>query len=79
MSNLIVGLGEVLWDIFPDERRLGGAPANVAYHAAVLGNESVVASRVGGDTLGTDLTEQLSDRGVDVACIQTDTEHPTGT
>ncbi|HEY5564694.1 MAG TPA: carbohydrate kinase [Rhodothermia bacterium] len=79
MANLIVGLGEVLWDIFPDERRLGGAPANVAYHAAVLGNESVVASRVGGDELGTDLTAQLSDKGVGVACIQTDTAHPTGT
>jgi fructokinase len=79
VANLIVGLGEVLWDIFPDERRLGGAPANVAYHAAVLGNESVVASRVGDDDLGADLTVQLSDKGVGTACIQTDTAHPTGT
>ncbi|HUF09367.1 MAG TPA: carbohydrate kinase [Rhodothermales bacterium] len=79
MANLIVGLGEVLWDIFADERRLGGAPANVAYHAAVLGSESVVASRVGDDDLGADLTVQLSGKGVDTARIQTDTSHPTGT
>lgn len=79
MEKLIVGLGEVLWDVFPDEKRLGGAPANVAYHASVLGNEGVVASRVGDDELGGELVSQLSIKGVDTAHIQSDASHPTGT
>lgn len=79
MGNVIVGLGEVLWDVFPDEKRLGGAPANVAYHAAVLQNKGVVASRVGEDELGTDLVSQLKDKNLDVTFVQTDTTHPTGT
>jgi len=49
---LMVGLGEVLWDILPSGKVLGGAPANFAYMANVLGDEGVVASRVGNDDLG---------------------------
>lgn len=79
MGYLIVGLGEVLWDVFPDENRLGGAPANVAYHAAALGNEGFVASRVGKDESGDELVSQLSTKGVDTAHIQYDASHPTGT
>ena len=59
--HVIVGLGEVLWDIFPDERRLGGAPANVAFHVEVLGEEGVIASRVGSD--------DRDPRSVLVACV----------
>jgi len=51
-SPLMVGLGEVLWDILPSKRVLGGAPANFAYMATVFGDRGVVASRVGNDELG---------------------------
>jgi hypothetical protein len=49
----IVGLGEVLWDLFPEGPRFGGAPANFAGHAARLGAEAVMVSQVGDDELGT--------------------------
>ena len=49
---LMVGLGEVLWDILPSGKVLGGAPANFAYMTNVLGNEGIVASRIGNDELG---------------------------
>lgn len=75
----IVGLGEVLWDVFPDRRRPGGAPANVAYHAHVLGHRGVVASRVGRDALGSELRDVLDRRGIDTDFIQVDNTHDTGT
>ncbi|RMF98025.1 MAG: carbohydrate kinase, partial [Planctomycetota bacterium] len=43
-NRVVIGLGEVLWDCFPESRRPGGAPANVAYHAAQLGNSGIVCS-----------------------------------
>ncbi len=75
----IVGLGEVLWDVFADHKRPGGAPCNVAYQAAQLGHRGIVATRVGADALGEELVTFLHGRGVDTSCIQTDQEHPTGT
>ena len=48
----MVGLGEVLWDILPSGKVLGGAPANFAYMTNVLGDEGIVASRIGNDELG---------------------------
>jgi fructokinase len=48
----VVGLGEVLWDVFPDGPRFGGAPANFACHAAMLGAGAFMVSRVGTDELG---------------------------
>ena len=79
MSTTVVGIGEVLWDVFPDERRPGGAPANVAYHAGVLGNRGVVASRIGDDALGAELRDYLEDQGIDCSGLQVDDAHPTGT
>lgn len=79
MRPTIIGLGEVLWDVFPDERRPGGAPANVAYHAGVLGNRGVVASRIGDDALGHELRDYLQEQGIDCSGLQVDEEHPTGT
>jgi fructokinase len=78
---LVVGLGELLWDLFPDRggRRLGGAPANVAYHSAVLGDHGVVASRVGTDEPGREALQALEQRGVETCLIQLDTGRPTGT
>ncbi|MDE0023642.1 MAG: PfkB family carbohydrate kinase [Spirochaetaceae bacterium] len=76
----VVGIGELLWDIFPDGRReLGGAVANLAYHASLLGDRGVLASRVGRDAGGDDLVARLRALGVDGRYLQRDADHPTGT
>ena len=76
----VVGIGELLWDMFPDGRReLGGAVANLAYHASLLGDRGVLASRVGRDALGDDLVARLRALGVDGRYLQRDADHPTGT
>lgn len=78
----IVGLGEALFDVFPDKQVLGGAPLNAAVHAhqlaAVRGGRGVVVSRVGQDALGDRLRQELSDRGMSLDYIQSDPDHPTG-
>jgi len=76
-APLVVCWGELLWDLFPDGRRLGGAPANVAYHARALGNRAALVSRVGRDAAGDDAIAALSARGVDARYVQRD-ELPTG-
>jgi fructokinase len=76
---LVVGLGELLWDIFPSGERLGGAPANFAYMTALLGDRGVVASRVGADALGKKGIEQLQQAGLTTSYIQIDRARPTGT
>jgi len=73
-----VGLGELLWDIFPDGRQLGGAPANFAYMTNLLGDEGIVASRVGNDELGADANHQLGRLGLSTSCIQLDPTYRTG-
>ena len=75
----IVCWGELLWDLFPDRRRLGGASANVAYHAAQLGEKAVLVSRVGNDELGALALRTLESSGVSVEFVQSDPEAPTGT
>ena len=75
----VVGLGELIWDLFPEGRRLGGAPTNFAYVAGLLGGRSCVASRVGRDELGREAVERLERAGVSTDYIQTDDGHPTGT
>jgi len=74
----IIGLGELLWDDFPDGRRPGGAPANVAFHAAQLGHRGRIASRVGRDAAGEELLAFLRSRGLDCDLIQPDDRWPTG-
>ncbi len=76
---LVIGLGEVLWDIFADSRRPGGAPANVAFQASQLGCRGVVCSRVGQDPLGRELLAFLAEQGMATEFIQQDPVHPTGT
>lgn len=76
---LVIGLGEVLWDIFADSRRPGGAPANVAFQASQLGCRGVVCSRVGQDPLGNELLAFLAGQGMATEFIQRDAVHPTGT
>ncbi len=65
-QGLVIGLGEVLYDLLPEGKRLGGAPANFAYHVARLGCKSVVVSAVGHDALGDEAIETLTERGVGV-------------
>jgi fructokinase len=75
----MIGLGEVLWDILPSGKVLGGAPANFAYMANVLGDEGIVASRVGNDELGREACEVIERLGLNTSYLQQDNEHQTGT
>lgn len=75
----IVGIGELLWDLFPTGRALGGAPANFAYCSNLLGDTGVVVSRVGADELGNDIRESLATFGITDDFLQTDADRATGT
>jgi len=75
----IAGLGEVLWDCFPDVKRPGGATSNAAFQATQLGADGLVVSRVGEDKDGQCLIEFLNQQGLSTAAIQFDPRHPTGT
>jgi fructokinase len=75
----IVGLGELLWDVLPSGRQLGGAPANFAYCTHLLGNRAVVASRIGSDELGREARQRLLALGLSDQFLQVDSEHPTST
>jgi fructokinase len=75
----IVGLGELIWDMLPNGRSMGGAPSNFAYQSRLLGDRSVVASRVGDDELGREALEVLRRTGVEAGYVQVDFQHPTGT
>ncbi len=75
----VVGLGEILWDLLPSGRQLGGAPANFAYCAHLLGDRAVVASRVGEDEPGTEIRGSLLAAGITDQFLQVDPVHPTGT
>jgi len=78
-SRIVVGLGELLWDMLPAGKKLGGAPANFAYIASLLGDRGVVASRVGQDDLGRQAISCVKALGGETGEIQTDATHPTGT
>lgn len=77
--NRVVGLGEILWDVLPDGKQLGGAPSNFAYISTLLGNQGIVASRIGNDALGNEARERLATLGVTTEFLQSDQVHPTGT
>ncbi|MDJ0621890.1 MAG: carbohydrate kinase [Desulfocapsaceae bacterium] len=74
----MVGIGEVLWDILPQGKQLGGAPANFACHASQLGNNGVIFSSVGKDSLGTEILEVLDKKNVG-HIISVQDKYPTGT
>lgn len=78
MQKLVIGLGELLWDMLPSGKRLGGAPANFSVMAARLGNRGLIASRLGNDALGTSAKELLSSFPVDISALQVDPVHATG-
>ncbi len=64
-KNIVVGMGEALWDMLPEGKKLGGAPANFAYHVSQFGLDSCVVSAVGDDVLGHEILECLDARGLD--------------
>jgi fructokinase len=77
-SPLMVGLGEVLWDLLPSGKALGGAPANFAYMATIFGNRGIVASRLGNDDLGHEVYKAMNNVGLDTTYVQVDAQHETG-
>lgn len=76
-NKYIVGIGEALWDVLPEGRKIGGAPANFAYHVSQFGFKSKVISAVGDDNLGNELLEQFASRGLN--CEIATVPYPTGT
>ncbi|HOW84588.1 MAG TPA: carbohydrate kinase [Candidatus Aminicenantes bacterium] len=76
---LVVGIGEILWDLLPDGRQMGGAPANFAVHARALGASGVIVSAVGDDRPGREILEELGRRGLDRSGIAVLSGVPTGT
>ncbi len=75
---VVVGLGEVLWDVYPDGAHFGGAPANFACHAANLGADAWMVSAVGADALGDRALAALNERHVHCDPVQRDPAHATG-
>ena len=78
-APVIAGMGEVLWDVFPDATHFGGAPANFACHAAALGGEAWVVSAVGKDALGDEALRALRSKRVHAGTVRVDPVHATGT
>jgi len=78
MQNVIVGIGEILWDILPSGKVLGGAPANFVYHVQELGESSVVVSCVGNDELGQEIISSLESMDMSTEFLYVDKKHSTG-
>ena len=76
MKNIIVGLGEILWDVFPERKILGGAPANFAYHISQFGFNGYAVSAIGKDLLGKEILDSLKQKGLNHLIESTD--FPTG-
>lgn len=77
MGKFIVGMGEALWDCLPEGRKIGGAPANFAYHVGQFGFESMAVSAIGDDELGREIVEKFNQRNLN---FRLDTvAYPTGT
>ncbi|MDE6291620.1 MAG: carbohydrate kinase [Muribaculaceae bacterium] len=77
MKDLVVGMGEALWDILPEGKKIGGAPANFAYHVSQFGLPSCVVSAVGDDSLGKEIVENLTSKGLNQ--LISVVPYPTGT
>jgi fructokinase len=78
-ETIVVGIGEVLWDILPEGKRIGGAPANFAYHAAQQGVTSYVVSAIGNDPDGKGIINELKNSGLSVEYLEKNSDFPTGT
>ena len=77
MNNVVVGMGEALWDVLPEGKKIGGAPANFAYHVSQFGLTSCVVSAVGADALGKEIQENLTSKGLNHLIAEV--PYPTGT
>ncbi|MDR1502985.1 MAG: carbohydrate kinase [Prevotella sp.] len=77
MKNIVVGLGEILWDVFPERKVLGGAPANFAYHVSQFGFNGYAVSAIGEDLLGKEILSSLEEKKLNYLVEKTD--YPTGT
>ncbi len=74
----ITCFGEVLWDVFPTHRKIGGAPLNVALRLQSLGNDVAMISRIGDDKKGKELLDFISENGCDTKYVQVDSQYKTG-
>lgn len=77
MNDLVVGMGEALWDVLPEGKKIGGAPANFAYHVSQFGLPSCVVSAVGDDDLGREIIENFTAKGLKQ--LIADVPYQTGT
>lgn len=77
MERNIVGLGEVLWDMLPEGKKLGGAPSNFAYHAGQFGFKSIAVSAIGEDRLASETIDALNEKRLDYLLVTV--PYPTGT
>ncbi|MFL1684666.1 MULTISPECIES: carbohydrate kinase family protein [Bacteroidales] len=77
MNNIIVGMGEVLWDVLPEGKKIGGAPANFAYHISQFGLDSCVVSAVGDDKLGYEILDNFDKKKLNYLIEKV--PYPTGT
>ena len=77
MNEIVVGMGEALWDVLPEGKKIGGAPANFAYHVSQFGLPSCVVSAIGDDALGKEIIENFTYKGLDQLIAEV--PYPTGT
>lgn len=78
LGRSVICFGETLWDVFPDHKKPGGAPFNVAVHLKQFGFHPKVVSKIGTDTLGMELLDFIKSKGLTVDFIQQDNDQPTG-
>lgn len=77
MNNFVIGMGEALWDVLPEGKKIGGAPANFAYHVSQFGLPGRVVSAVGNDALGNEIIENFTSKGLTHLIERV--PYPTGT
>ena len=77
MNEMVVGMGEALWDVLPEGKKIGGAPANFAYHVSQFGLPSRVVSAVGEDKLGSEILDNFREKKLN--CMIEQVPYPTGT
>lgn len=77
MNEIVVGMGEALWDVLPEGKKIGGAPANFVYHVSQFGLPSCVVSAIGDDALGKEIIENFTSKGLDQLIAEV--PYPTGT
>lgn len=77
MNDIVVGMGEALWDVLPEGKKIGGAPANFAYHVSQFGLPSCVVSAIGSDALGKEIVDNFTSKGLNQLIAEV--PYPTGT